>query len=218
MIYGYSPSVVPRPADWGDHIRVTGYWFLEAPEGWRPDRRLADFLRGGEPPIFMGFGSMVRGGARDLQRTARRIAEQFECRVILQRGWEQVEDLGGEPDVLTMGSTPHSWLFPQMRVLVHHGGAGTTGAGLRAGVPSVLVPHFADQFFWAERVEKLGVGPSHVPRGALSPDRLEEAVSAAIGRAKMRSAAAALGSRIRGERGIEMAVQAIEKSAGAFSW
>lgn len=218
MIYGYSPSVLPPPDDWGESITVTGYWFLQDSDDCSPDRRLSEFLRSGEPPVYIGFGSMVRGEARELQRVAMRVADNLGCRVVLQRGWEQVEDLGGRPDLLTVGSLPHSWLFPRMSALVHHGGAGTTGAGLRAGIPSVLVPHFADQFFWGERIERLGAGPRPIPRGILSSDRLTAALSQARGSAPVRAAAAALGSRIRQERGVKRAVQAIERAARDFTW
>lgn len=218
IIYGYSPSVVPVPDDWGEFMTVTGYWFLEESEDWTPDPELTRFVRSGEPPVFIGFGSMVRGEARELQRVVRVVARDLGCRVVLQRGWERVKDLGSAPEILTVGSLPHSWLFPRMSAVVHHGGAGTTGAGLRAGIPSVLVPHFADQFFWADRVEQLGAGPPHVPRGDLTPEALAEALSRAQGQASIRAAAAATGSKVRQERGVERAVWAIERAVVDFSW
>ena len=111
-------------------------------------------------------------------------------------------------------SCPHDWLFPRMAAVVHHGGAGTTGTGLRAGVPSIVVPFMGDQPFWASRVAALGVGPQPIPRGRLSADSLAYALRVAVEHAGIRARAAALGEKIRAEDGVGNAVRVIEKIAG----
>lgn len=215
--YGFSPTVVPRPDDWDDHIRITGYWFLDGDEEWRPSPELLEFLSGAEPVVYVGFGSMIRGESSHLQRIVQRVAERLNCRVVLQRGWEQMEDAPPHSHVLVVGSLPHSWLFPRMRVLVHHGGAGTTGAGLRAGVPSVLVPHFADQFFWSKRVSELGAGPEYVTRNDLDVERLERALASALEQPALAERAHELGNRIQAESGVQRGVRLVE-AAREFSW
>lgn len=208
-VYGYSPTVIPRPADWGPWVHVTGYWFLEPGPDWDPPQDLVDFLRAGDPPIYVGFGSMVSGAGRRLESALAATIDRLGCRVVLQRGWERIPDSELGKKVHTVGSVPHGWLFPKVAAVVHHGGAGTTGAGLRAGLPSVLVPHFADQYLWAERVESLGAGPAAVPLDQLDGESLSRAVGKALDSASIRAHAAAVGGQIRAEDGVGSAVGAL---------
>jgi sterol 3beta-glucosyltransferase len=210
VLYGFSRHVLPPPADWdAARVRVTGYWFLDASPGWAPQRELVDFLQSGERPIYVGFGSM---SSRDPEATARTVLAAIRdtgVRAIVHRGWGgmQAEDL--PRDVLMVDSVPHAWLLPRTAAVVHHGGAGTTAAGLAAGVPSIVVPFHGDQPFWARRVALLGAGPAPIPRSRLTADRLARAIGQAMGDQSMRERARDLGDRIRAERGIENAVQLI---------
>jgi sterol 3beta-glucosyltransferase len=209
--YGYSPAVAPKPHDWGEHVHVTGYWFLDRPPGWQPPADLARFIASGPPPVYAGFGSMSN---RDPQGTTRIVLRALEAsgqRGVIASGWGGLRDAATD-DVFALASVPHDWLFPHVAAVVHHGGAGTTGAGLRAGVPSVIVPHFGDQPFWARRVHELGVGPRPVPRARLTAERLAAAIREAVEDASMRARAAALGARIRGEDGVGNAVRAFERA------
>lgn len=140
VLYGYSPHVLPTPRDWDSNCRVTGYWFLDEPEGWNPPDGLADFLEAGPKPVYVGFGSM---GSRDAEKMADLVLEalhQTGQRGVVSSGWGGLSKSDLPDDVFMVGSVPHSWLFPRMAAVVHHGGAGTTAAGMRAGVPRSLLP------------------------------------------------------------------------------
>ncbi len=210
-LYGFSPSVIPQPADWTDTATVTGYWFLEAGEAWTPPSDLAAFLERGEQPVFIGFGSM---GSRDPEATAALVLEAVQKsgqRAILQSGWGGLR-ADALPDTVHMvGSVPHVWLFPRVRAVVHHGGAGTTAAGLRAGLPTLITPFFGDQPFWGERVNTLGVGPAPIARKALTADNLARALETLATDTTMRERAARLGERIRAEDGVGTAATALER-------
>jgi len=209
VLYGYSPRVVPPPDDWGAAIHVTGYWFLPPPTGWTPPPALVDFLAAGPPPVYIGFGSMP---SRDPRATARLVLDALARtgqRGILASGWGGLETDDLPRTVHRVGALPHAWLFPQMAAVVHHGGAGTTGAGLAAGVPSILTPFFGDQPFWGRRVHTLGVGPAPIPRRRLTAEKLATAIQQAVSDEAMRRRAASLGERIRADRGIEHAVAVI---------
>jgi UDP:flavonoid glycosyltransferase YjiC (YdhE family) len=208
-LYGFSTHVVPRPTDWDESVHVTGYWFLEGSADWHPPDELAAFLTSGPPPVYVGFGSM---GALESGDTAGIVLEAL--RLAGQRG--VVLTGAGEgirhktPDnILAVGTVPHDWLFPRVAAVVHHGGAGTTAAGLRAGVPSVLVPVFADQPFWGRRVADLGVGPEPIPHCRLAAERLARAIGLAVSDEPMRRRAAELGRAIRAEDGVSRAVRLV---------
>ena len=211
LIYGYSPLVIPKPPDWGDWLHVTGYWFLEQAAGWQPPAALLDFLQSGPPPVYIGFGSMPEAEALELTALVADALQRLELRGILHEGWGELGASGLPANMFRVQSVPHDWLFPRMAALVHHGGAGTTAAGLRAGVPAVIVPFFADQPFWGERVYRLGVGPRPIPRQKLTADRLTGALRLAVSDPVMRQSAADLGQKIRLEDGVGNAVRAIEQ-------
>ncbi len=178
ICFGYSPAVVPRPADWPDHVDVVGYWWPAEPPKWQPSPEIRDFLSAGPPPVFIGFGSMAVGSGERLGPVILDAVRQSGVRAVVQSGWAEmsVED----DDVLQVGDLPHHWLFPRMAAVVHHAGAGTTGAALRAGVPAVTIPVLADQPFWAERVHRLGAGPAPIPFVDLTAERLADAIRLAV--------------------------------------
>ena len=211
ILYAYSPAVIPPPPDWPPSIHVTGYWFLDSEEGWTPPRALADFIQAGPPPVFIGFGSM---SSRNPEKTAALILDALQRinrRAILLSGWGGLHKADVPGSVFMLDSAPFAWLFPRMAAVVHHGGAGTTSAGLRAGVPSVVIPFFGDQPYWGRRVEELGVGPKPIPRRQLSAARLAEAIEQAVTDEEMRQRAARLGEIIQAEDGVANAVAAIER-------
>ncbi|GAB4453898.1 MAG: glycosyltransferase [Anaerolineae bacterium] len=209
LLFGFSPSVIPPPPDWGARVHVTGYWYLDAPD-WQPPPGLVDFLAAGPPPVYVGFGSMM---GQDLAQTMAVALEALRLsgqRGVIATGWGRAADVDLPDSVFQIDAAPHGWLFPQMAAVVHHGGAGTTSAGLRAGVPTVIVPFAADQLFWGQRVAALGVGPAPIPRRALTAAHLAYAIRVAATHTPMRQRAAALGERIRAEDGVGEAVGWIE--------
>ena len=211
ILYGYSPSLLPKPPDWGDRIHVTGYWFLDRPSEWQPPTDLSDFLNAGKPPVYIGFGSMF---IRDAEETTALIVRALAVsgqRGVLLTGRNGLSRANLPDYVFDIVSIPHDWLFPRMAAIVYHGGAGTTGAALRAGVPSVTVPFFGDQPFWGRQIFRLGVGTRPIPRERLTTERLADAIRVAISDRDMRGRAAALGQRICVEDGVARAVDAFQR-------
>jgi UDP:flavonoid glycosyltransferase YjiC (YdhE family) len=210
VLHAFSPVVVPRPADWPGDTKITGFWFLDESQSWRPPSSLLDFLHGGPPPVYVGFGSMADQNPGESFEIARAALEQ-----VGQRGiW--MGDPGGTPGsgpvsprMYCLESAPHDWLFPRMAAIVHHGGAGTTAASLRAGAPTIIVPHLYDQPFWGKRVEKLGAGPKPIPHKQLTVEKLVQALRAALCDSAIQQKAAAVGEAIRAEDGVACAVEII---------
>lgn len=212
---GYSASVLQRPPDWPETIHVTGYWFLDTPQ-YEPPPALRAFLEEGAPPVYVGFGSMPsKDPARlaSLVGEALRLSHQrgvlFTGSGVLGQGMAQYSDAR---DVFFLEEAPHDWLFPRMAAVVHHGGSGTTAAGLRAGVPSVLIPvGGSDQTMWAQRIKDLGLGPDPIPRPRLTAERLAEAIRRAVADPHMRERARRMGEKIRAEDGVGQAVRIIDR-------
>ena len=214
VIYGYSPAILPKPADWGDWIHVTGYWQLERESGWTPPQKLVDFLSSGTTPVYVGFGSTTISNSEETTELVLNALTQAKQRGILLRGWGGLSQADSSDDVLMVDTVPHDWLFPQMAAVVHHGGAGTTAAGLRAGVPTITIPFYADQFFWGRRVYALGAGPSPIPRKQLDVDQLTDSIHKAVTDSGMRRRVATLGQRLRAEDGVAEAVRVFHKHWG----
>jgi UDP:flavonoid glycosyltransferase YjiC (YdhE family) len=216
ILYGYSPSVIPRPPDWGeDTQQIAGYWFLDGAGNYEAPAELADFLESGPPPVYVGFGSMVDHEREEMTRLVVEALGQAGQRAILLGGWSELGSADMPDFILRVDFVPHDWLFPRVAAVVHHGGAGTTAAGLRAGVPTVVIPFFGDQPFWAWRVYELGAGPKWVPRKKLTAGRLAAAIQQAVDDPALILRAEELGQRIRAEDGIGTAVQLVERFAGA---
>jgi sterol 3beta-glucosyltransferase len=210
VVHGYSKHVVPPPADWPEAFHTTGYWFLEE-DHWEPPAELVAFLDAGEAPVCIGFGSMT---GRDPSAFARLLCDAVSRtgrRAILLSGWGGIGDAALPPNVLRLDAAPHAWLYPRTAAVVHHGGAGTTAAALRAGVPMVVVPHLGDQPYWGQRMHALGVAPKPINRPKLTAENLAGAIGEAVSDAATRNRAAELGAKIRAEDGIAEAVRVIER-------
>jgi sterol 3beta-glucosyltransferase len=170
FLYNFSPHVVPPPLDWPDWIRVTGYWFLDEADSYEPPADLKAFIeqarKDDKKLVYIGFGSIVIDDPAALTRTVVESVIKADVRCVLSKGWsDRLEtkdaskpEIPLPPQVFQIQAAPHDWLFKQMDAAVHHGGSGTTGASLRAGIPTVIKPFFGDQYFFAQRVEDLGVG------------------------------------------------------------
>jgi sterol 3beta-glucosyltransferase len=210
ILYGFSPFIMSKPADWHNTF-ITGYWFLDEAADWNPPAALLDFLDRGAPPVYIGFGSM---GSRNPEQTADLVLQAISMtgqRAILQSGWGGLSKTDLPDTVFIVDSISHSWLFPRVAAVVHHGGAGTTAAGLRAGVPTIIIPFFGDQPFWGRRVAELGVGTDPIPRKQLTSKRLAAAIHRAVNDRSIIQQAADLGEKIRAEDGITKVVNIIQK-------
>jgi UDP:flavonoid glycosyltransferase YjiC (YdhE family) len=213
LLEAYSPAVVPRPSHWDDWIHVTGYWFLDEPSDWMPPSELVEFLGSGPPPVFVGFGSTPFPEPEKATELVIGALAQSDHRGLLISGGSGLTTGRLTKEVLGVDFVPHSWLFPQVCAAVHHGGAGVTGAALRAGLPSVVVPVFADQPFWGQRVYQLGVGPRPIPVKQLTEYSLAVAIRATAGK-EMRRRAVTLGEQIRQEDGVARALAIIHDYVG----
>lgn len=213
-LYAYSPQVLPVPRDWGPDVLVSGYWFLDTPD-WRPDPALAGFLAAGPAPVYCGFGSMPGVDSRAMTETIIAALAQTGKRGLIATGEGALEIVEDLPDVLAISAAPHDQLFKHVDATLHHGGAGTTGAALRAGKPTAICPFFGDQPFWARRVATLGAGPAALDRNNLSVDAVARVLTA-MDDHDMRAKAAQLGSAIRDEDGVAASVDFIERRMAAI--
>jgi len=214
MLSAYSPSIIPHPADWPDSVHVTGYFFLDTQADWQPSSELNAFLEAGDPPVYVGFGSM---GGRNPEQLAKLMLETLAKsgqRGLLLTGWGGLRAELVPDNVFVLDTAPHHWLFPHMSAVVHHGGAGTTAEGLRAGVPTVIVPFILDQPFWGARVNALGLGPEPLPRKNLTADRLANAIRITVTDSTMKQRANSCSAAIRAEDSIGNAVNIIKRYFG----
>jgi sterol 3beta-glucosyltransferase len=209
-----SPCVAPPDPRWPPQVYPTGYWFARPLGDWSPPEDLLKFLDAGEKPIAVSLGVMSMSGrqARQGAEIVLNALRETKARAIIQ-GWDDaLKGLGVPQTVYHAGSMPHGWLFDQVRVVIHHGGFGTTAAVLRSGAPGIIVPHVIDQFYWGQRVFELGAGPKYISRGKLKIENLSEAIIQALQDGSIREKAAALGREIRSEPdGVRTAVQIIER-------
>jgi sterol 3beta-glucosyltransferase len=194
-----------------EHAHADGYWFLELEPDYHPPEALQRWLDAGPPPVYVGFGSIgERSKAAETTALVVEAVKKAGMRGLLATGWSGMEARAEtDPDICFIDAAPHEWLFPRMSVVVHHGGAGTTAAGLKAGIPTVVIPFGNDQFAWGRRVWELGVGARPIPRKRLTSDGLAAALLECQQEA-IRQKAQALGARIREEKGVERAADVVE--------
>jgi sterol 3beta-glucosyltransferase len=209
-LYGYSPSLVPNPQEWTGLRIVCGYWFLDRPAKWKPPEDLVAFIDSGPAPIYAGFGSMAGADGRRLAGIiagALRITGQ---RGILATGWGGLSGEDLPSFAFPVGSVPHDWLLPRTAAAIHHGGAGTTAAALRAGIPSIIVPYFADQFFWGRRIYERGLGPRALDRKKLDVESLARAIRFALEKSDVRANCREISTRIEIENGVAKAAGVVD--------
>lgn len=209
--YMWSSHLVPKPKDWGPLVDVVGYCFLNLGSKYRPREEFVRWIQKGPQPIYIGFGSMPLD---DTKKTTDVILEALKDtgqRGIIDRGWG---DLGqfteATENVFLIEDCPHDWLFPQCSAVVHHGGAGTTATGLKAGCPTTIVPFFGDQFFWGDRVHQRGLGPAPIPISELSIEKLSNAITFML-QPEVKSLAMELAKLIENEDGVAAAVNAFHR-------
>ena len=206
MLYGVSPALLSGPGDWPSNVQACGQWRIDA-RAWAPSSELSAFLEAGDRPAYIGFGSMA-----GFDRTAMVGALTHALagrRALFYPGWSGIDASMLPKNVHVIGDTPHDWLFPQVSMAIHHGGSGTTHSAARAGIPSVVVPFAGDQFFWANRLQRLGVADAPVAGGAWTLPHWRRPSHSPNGTTKAR--AIELGARLAQEEGLKRAVSAIER-------
>ena len=213
-LFAYSSKVAPLPPEYvlPPATAITGYWFLPQPTLWQPPALLLDFLAAGPPPVVITFGSIL--GGREPDAMTHLLVDalvQSGQRGLLYRGWGDLGNIRLPPTVLAIDATPHDWLFACCSAVVHHGGAGTTAATLRAGLPSVVVPVFGDQLLWAERLQSLGASPPPLLRRQLTMIRLAAAIEQVVTKPILRTQAQVLQHSLHAEDGVGAAVAWLER-------
>ncbi|KAA0021020.1 glycosyltransferase [Antrihabitans cavernicola] len=208
IMHGFSPTVVPRPSDWRPGLEVAGFWWPELPTRWEPPAELADFIDAGAPPVYVGFGSTATNDGERYSDIIGAALRKAGVRGVVQSGWAKLHCTGD--DVITIDEIPHRWLFPQMSAVVHHCGAGTTAAGLQAGVPTVPVTGIMDQPFWAKRLTTLGVAPTAIRRKEVDADTLADAITRAVSEPRFRTRAKEVSAALAHEDGAGAVVDAVE--------
>lgn len=209
-VFGFSPSVLGNPPDWPDSRRVTGFWFLDDDPDWSPSQELSEFLSSGTPPLFITLGSVVEEDPAAMTRLLLQALEISGQRAILQTGWSGLGRMPLPEHVLRIGEVPYNWLFPRVQAVVQHGGAGTIAEALRAGVPSVVIPSFHSQPFWASTLAQLGAAPEPIPRSELSAARLASAMQTVASDNRFTEVAEELSGHIANEHGVLKAAQTLE--------
>lgn len=211
VFHAFSEHLVPRPADWPETAHINGYWYLQQENNWQPPADLLNFLAAGGAPIYIGFGSMA---GRDPEKKARMVVQALQnagLRGVIATGWGGLNAENLPEGIFKIESAPHDWLFPKMAAVVHHGGAGTTAAGLRAGKPTLICPFMGDQPYWGKLVAQRGVGVDPIPQKKMSVDKLTAAFLELKNNQEIRKNAAVLGEKLRAEDGLSETVSLIER-------
>ena len=205
-----SPSVLKYPSTPERMIHTTGYWFLEEGESWQPDEAFLDFIAAGEKPVYIGFGSMTTRHPEKLTGEIVRGIRDAEVRAILATGWGGLKRTRLPEDIFLIDNAPHDALFSYVSAVVHHGGAGTTAAGLAAGRPTFICPTGMDQPYWGRLIHGLGAGPKPLHLKRLTAKRFAAGLIDLTRNTSYRSAAGEIGKRITREDGVGRAVELIE--------
>ncbi|RYR56017.1 hypothetical protein Ahy_A05g021827 isoform D [Arachis hypogaea] len=209
--YMWSPHVVPKPSDWGPLVDVVGYCFLNVGAKYQPRKDFVEWIQKGSKPLYFGFGSMPLEDPKRATDVIIEALKDTEQRGIIDRGWGNLGNLTEVPDnVFLLEGCPHDWLFPQCSAVVHHGGAGTTATGLKAGCPTTIVPFFGDQFFWGDRIYQKGLGPAPIPISQLTLENLSNAIKFML-QPEVKSRAMEVAKLIKDEDGVTAAVDAFHR-------
>jgi len=209
LVHVFSRVLTDRPPDWPERTHVTGSCQLPRDPRWAPPRELEAFLAAGPPPVYVGFGSMTGRDPAELTALVVDAVTRAGVRAVVGTGWGGIDGQAFPPHVHRVDDVPHDWLFPRVAAVVHHGGIGTTTAGLRAGKATLVVPFFADQPYWGQRVEELGVGPAALPKNKLTAARLAERIGRLLAEPRYAEAARRVQASLLAEDGVARAVEVI---------
>lgn len=203
-----SPALIPKPNDWRRNVDISGFYFLDLATSYTPDPELATFLESGPPPVYIGFGSIVVDDPDAMTQMIFDAVRSSGVRALVSKGWGGLgaEAIGVPEGIFMLGNVPHDWLFQRVSCVVHHGGAGTTAAGIKAGKPTVVVPFFGDQPFWGSMISRAKAGPDPIPYKNLTAEKLAEAIKFCL-RPETARQAKIYGEKIREEKGTDVGGQ-----------
>lgn len=208
--YCWSSALIPKPKDWGPHISIAGFYFLNLASEYTPTPDLQAFLDAGPPPVYIGFGSIVLDDPDAMTELIFEVVRKTGQRVLLSKGWGGIGADRTPDGVFILANVPHDWLFKRVSCVVHHGGAGTTAAGIAAGRPTVVVPFFGDQPFWGAMVARAGAGPHPIPHKQLTAEKLANAINFCL-KPDSLARAKELASKIVTERGSDVGAQSFHQ-------
>ena len=220
ILYQYSPNVIPSPRDWNqDNTFVTGNWFLEETQQFSPSQELENFLDNGSQPIYIGFGSMVFREPEKYLKLIVEAVKRTKQRAIIATSWLGMHEssLDNESILILDGYVPHGWLFEKTKVLIHHGGSGTSASALKSGVPQIIIPFFADQPAWGNQLVKLGVASASIPVQQLDAEKLVDAISTAVNNSQLQQKAQEIARLMAQEAGARVAAEEVENLIAKFS-
>lgn len=210
-----SPALIPKPQDWGSHIDIAGFYFLSLASSYKPPPELVAFLEAGPPPVYIGFGSIVIDDPTALTNMIFDAVKKTGIRALVSKGWGGLgtDELGVPEGVYMLGNVPHDWLFNYVSAVVHHGGAGTTAAGVSMGKPTMVVPFFGDQPFWGSMIARAGAGPQPIPYKHLTADNLAASILQCL-EPTTKERAAELGAKISKESGADIGAKSFHDKLG----
>ena len=210
ILFAYSNHVLPKPDDWPSNAHVTGYWQMPLANDWDPPKRLNDFIQEGDAPIFFSPGSMQSDKSNALLEMVIQAARNVKKRIVLGVSPDVVSDELKNLDLICAKGVPHTWLFPKMSYILHHGGAGTSGTAVAAGIPNSAIPFSLDQTFWAKRLSQLGVGPAAPPTKKLTIHAIEQMILDATKNEKYSNQAKLIAEKMKSEDGISTTIAIIK--------
>jgi len=206
-----SPTLIPKPLDWGSHININGFSFLNQASSYTPRDDLVEFLKAGPPPVYIGFGSIVVDHPDELTKMIFGAVKRAGVRALVSKGWGGLGEGEVPEGIYLIGNCPHDWLFNHVSCVVHHGGAGTTAIGIAMGKPTVVVPFFGDQPFWGAMVFKAGAGPEPIPFKKMTEESLAHCITTSLA-PEIQTSVKAMSERIAGEQGAEEAAASFQSS------
>lgn len=219
--YMWSPSLVPKPSDWGPEIDIAGFVFMDLAKDFKPPQDLADFLEAGEPPIYVGFGSIVVDDPDGFTDMIFKATKMAGVRALVNKGWGGLGQSNEDtPDhIFMLENTPHDWLFPKVKAVVHHGGAGTTAIGLKCAKPTMIVPFFGDQPFWGARVAEAKAGAHEcVPWKQMTVEKMAEGIKQCLTEEAQENVQNLADGMVREGKGAQNAVKSFHRSLPLAGW
>ncbi|MBD8498304.1 glycosyltransferase [Paenibacillus arenosi] len=213
ILYGCSPATVPYNPKWGEQVCMEGYWLLQGEDDWKPSRALVSFLENGSAPIVISFSSMPLKQPDNVLSMLKQALKQTGQRAIILTGSSGMQNHANDMDenILYVQEAPHSWLFPLSAGVIHHGGAGTTAAAVKAGKPMTICPFSGDQPFWARRMHELGVSTPTLLEKQMTAERFAEAIYSLVNSLELNNKAASLSEKVNQERGVERTIDFVDR-------